>query len=159
MMSTEATHAPGTQRVCTGEVPLDAPPSRAFELFTPLGEIDWVPGWAPTFIHPSDGRLGEDQVFTTGDLESAEYTQWWVIRLERTALEVEYLRVTPDSRMARVSVGVRPGSTADQAVAHVTYRLTPLNERGAHIVADFAAGFDEMLGEWQRLTAEYLARE
>lgn len=158
-MSIQAKETAGSQRVCTGEFPLDAPPSQAFELFTPLGEIDWVPGWAPTFIHPSDGQLVEDQVFTTGDPGSAEHTQWWVIRLERSDLEVEYLRVTPDSRMARVSVGVRPGRSADQAVAQVTYRLTPLNERGATIVADFAAGFDEMLDKWHRLTADHLAQQ
>lgn len=158
-MSSSAARAADTQVVCTGQFPLASPPTRAFELFTPLGEIDWVPGWSPAFVHPTDGQLVEDQVFTTGDVGSREHTQWWVIRLERAALEVEYLRVTPDSRIARVSVGVRVGDTGDQSVADVTYRLTPLNERGAAIVADFAAGFDQMLREWHRLTAEYLARE
>jgi hypothetical protein len=47
------------------EIVLPLPIARAFPLFTPKGEMAWVDGWAPTFLHPASGETQAGMVFTT----------------------------------------------------------------------------------------------
>ena len=147
---------PGHRVVCSGSFELPMEPDRVFPLFTPLGEIDWVPGWNPRFVHPADGTLERDQVFVTGEEEAAELTLWSVVRVDEPAREAEYLRITPGSRLGRVAVAVLPEATGSRV--EVTYCLTALYEEAEELLAEFAAGYDEMLHTWQRLTREYLEK-
>ena len=43
-------------RHCRHRITVDLPVDAAFMLFTPAGEELWVDGWAPRYVHPSDGR-------------------------------------------------------------------------------------------------------
>lgn len=125
-------------------------PADAFPLFTARGEMAWVPGWAPEFVHPADGRLELDQVFVTS--VGGEETLWSVVDLDVDARAVDYLRVTPDSRIARVSV--RVSEEDDGSRVDVRYRCTGLNEAGRRELASFARNFDSMMEEWRRLVVE-----
>src|SRR5688572_23036064 len=80
-------------------VPL--PLARAFTFFEPEGERAWAEGWNPTYLHPADGRPERGMVFTTD--HGNEHTVWMMIRHEPPNL-VEYVRMTPGSRMGRVLV-------------------------------------------------------
>ena len=130
-----------------GTLEVPRAPDQAFGLFTARGEEDWVPGWKPRFVFPESGRLEEDQVWLTG--EGDEATIWSVIRLDREAHTVEYLRVTPGSRLARVSV--RLTATEGGSQVQVRYRWTALAPDAREQLKAFAAGYEAMLAEWQSL--------
>jgi len=145
-------NAAGGRVELLGSFHLGAAPSDVFPLFTPLGERDWVPGWNPVFVHPSSGEIEENQVFLTR--EGDESTLWSVVRLDPERREVEYLRVTPGSRIARVEIRVSPCS--EGSAVEIGYLWTALTARGRGQVEDFERGFEAMLAEWQRLTNRWL---
>jgi hypothetical protein len=113
----------------TGSITVPLPPDEAIALFTPEGERAWAPDWDPQ--HHSDS------VFTTA------HAIWVVLDSEPRA--VRYARVAPGAHAGTVAVRCH----ADGAVtrAEVTYDLTALTP-GA--LDHFAAGYDDMLVEWER---------
>jgi hypothetical protein len=119
----------------TLHVPL--PPSDAIHLFTAEGERAWVPGWDPTHVSAT--------VFTT---DHHAHTVWVVV--DETPTSRRYARVTPGVQAGTVEV--RCEADGEHTRAHVTYDLAAL---GPHADLDgFAAGYDEMLAEWERLIAD-----
>ena len=48
-----------------GGFTLPAPPDATFELFSPLGEKRWVPGWDPELIHPPGATWERGLIFRT----------------------------------------------------------------------------------------------
>lgn len=132
----------------TGRLSVNAPPARAFAFFTPEGERDWVPGWEPEYLHPDDGALGERLTFRTRHQHGQE-TLWLVSRCDIAGGEIEYVRVTPGSRIGTVSVRCAASSATATDVS-VTYRLTALSTDDEPALSVFAAEFPEMLASWER---------
>ena len=137
----------------TGRVEVAAAPAAAFEFFTPEGERLWVPGWEPEYLHPADGGLAQGLAFRT--LHGGEMTLWLVSRYDRAAGALEYVRVTPGSRMGTVSVQLSAAAGGDTTVASISYRLTSLSPEGDRALESFATGFTEMLAEWERRIDTY----
>lgn len=138
-----------------GIVRVAAPPEEAMALFTPEGEKLWVPDWLPTYLHPADGEFARGLVWTT--THGGETTLWTVARFEEAGREVEYLRVTPGSRMGGVEVrcdGFEDGVTR----VEVRYVLTGLSPAGNIELEELDAGYDAMLEEWEELIAAHLGR-
>jgi hypothetical protein len=121
----------------TGTITVPLPPDRAIALFTPEGERGWAPGWDPH--HHSDS------VFTTahGGVDTT-----WVV-LDAGPRAVRYARVSRD-RAGTVEVRCHADG-ADQTRAEVTYELAGLVPAA---LDDFAAGYEDMLAEWERLIAD-----
>ncbi|MCC7053669.1 MAG: hypothetical protein IT355_10400 [Gemmatimonadaceae bacterium] len=129
------------------QIVLDGPVERVFPMFTPLGECAWVPGWAPQFIRPADGRTAAGMVFRTG--EADELTLWACCDWEPGQQRVRYARVTPASRFGFVEVRCT-AATATTTTADVAYDLTALTPAGVKYLDEFtAAAFGAMLAEWQ----------
>ena len=128
---------------------LELPRSRAFEFFTPEGERAWAPGWEPCYLHPADGRAAEGMVFTTS---ATEETVWMMLRYAPAAGRVEYLRLTPGSRLGVVRVECTSLSPTRTQVS-VSYELTALTEAGNAAIralddsafANFIAGWPEAI--------------
>src|SRR5439155_8786817 len=76
-----------------GQFSIDTAIDTAFELFSPLGERTWVPGWNPELLYPPDVTWALGQIFRTQE-EKGEAI-WIVTRLDREARRVEYHRVEP----------------------------------------------------------------
>ena len=106
---------------------LALPMSQAFELFTPEGERLWAAGWEPRYLHPADGRATRGMVFTTG--HGGEETIWTMMRHEPASGLVEYLRVTPGSRVGRVLVHCTALDLSRTRV-NVVYEFTGLTGAG-----------------------------
>jgi len=106
---------------------LALPTARAFTLFEPEGERVWAQGWNPRFLHPVDGRAEAGMVFTTS--HGGEETTWTMVRHEPSAGVVEYLRVTPGSRVAGVLVQCA-ALDANRTRVTVIYTFTGLTESG-----------------------------
>jgi hypothetical protein len=143
-------------RTHTMTLPLPAP--RAFELFTPVGEREWVPDWNPILLHPPDGALERGGSFLT-DRDSPEArTLWLVTALDRDRLEVSYARVTPASRIGLVDVRVTP-SSAEACHVTVTYTFTAVSEAGNTYLATFTDEFfRSYIESWRDLILAHLAR-
>lgn len=139
-----------------GTVRVAALPDGAMSLFTPEGEKLWVPDWEPTYFYPANGELIEGLTWSTEE-EDGETTLWAVVRVDHTAREVEYLRVTPGSRMGSVKVrfaGYGDGVTR----VEMRYRMTGLSPEGNALLEEFDVEFDGMLEEWEDQISEHLGR-
>jgi hypothetical protein len=141
----------------SGLVRVAAPPADAFRFFTPDGERLWVPGWEPEYLHPADGTLAEGLVFRT--FHAGEMTLWLVSRYDRAMGAIQYVRITPGSRMGTVSVQLSAAAGGDATEAAIGYRLTSLSPAGDRALEAFATGFTEMLAEWERRIDTYRSQQ
>ncbi|HEX4331115.1 MAG TPA: hypothetical protein VH040_03170 [Usitatibacter sp.] len=120
--------------------------ARAFPLFEPEGEKAWAEGWQPRYLYPSDGRAEPGMVFATR--HGGEETTWLVTRHEPAAGLVEYVRVTPGSRIASVLVHCAALDAARTRVT-VIYTFTGLGESGnAYIRAMDDANYAKYIDSW-----------
>jgi hypothetical protein len=136
----------------SGCLRVSAPLAQALVFFTPEGERRWVPGWDPEYLHPLDGACAAGLVFRTR--HGGELTLWLVSRCDPEAGAIDYVRITPDSRIGTVSVrcALSDGGTATT----VSYRLTALSPAGEAALDAFAGAFAPMLASWERSIAACL---
>jgi hypothetical protein len=107
------------------------PLREAFALFEPEGERAWAQGWDPHYVHPADGRAEQGMVFTT--THGSEETIWHLARHDPAGGVVEYLRVTPGSRLATVLVQCAEAGARRTRVT-VVYAFTGLSDAGNEYV-------------------------
>lgn len=119
----------------------------AFELFSPLGEKSWVPGWNPELIHPPGVDWERGLIFRTRE-ERGEAI-WMVTALDRGRHEVEYHRVEAGRTVARVSVRCSAEGGVETEVV-VRYVFVGLSETGNQDIAQMSAGdFEQKMRRWQ----------
>jgi hypothetical protein len=148
----EALHAEAAHSIT---VPLEC--EACFQLFTPIGETAWVPGWSPRYLHPADGITRRGMVFTTGI--GAEETFWTVVDYDTAAHYARYARVTPGSRSVLVEIRCTPAAVAMTRV-DVRYELTGLTESGNKSIRAFVGEpFARMIEGWRSAILELLDRQ
>ena len=134
---------------------LALPAREAFELFTPEGEKAWAEGWDPEYLHPRDGRIEPGMVFRTG--MHGEHTVWTVARLEPPSL-VEYVRCTPGSRVAIVTVRCAP-LDGNRCEVTVRYAFTGLGDPGnAWIRSMDERRYADFIRSWEQQIEAMLVR-
>jgi len=140
-----------------GAIRLLAPLDIVFELFSPLGEKLWVPGWAPELLHPPGTSWAAGLIFRTRD-ETGDAI-WVVTRLDRAAHEVEYHRVEPARYVARVAV--RCAALAPEATeATIEYEFVGLSNQGnAEIAAMTQETYAQKMARWTVWINEHLSRQ
>ena len=120
----------------------------AFPSFSPEGERAWAPGWAPEYLYPADGAPRPGLVFRTA--ATGERTLWMLLRYDVHALEAQYVRIVPESRIALVTVRCA-GAGPEATEVVVAYEVTALSAAGNLTLQEFTAGaFAAMLEQWQR---------
>lgn len=136
----------------SGSFVLPLRPDEAFTFFSPEGERAWVPGWTPEYLHPNEGTPVPGLVFRTR--AGGEATLWLVLRYDSEALQAEYVRVVPESRIGTVAVCCR-GIPGDRTRVEVTYAITSLSEAGNRALESFTErAYAEMMADWRdRITA------
>jgi hypothetical protein len=126
---------------------LEAPPEAAFELFSPLGEKRWVPGWDPELIHPPGVAWERGLIFRTR--EDRGEAIWVVTALDHGRHEVEYHRVEAGRYVARVNVLCSAGPDRGTEV-RVTYTFVGLSEMGNEDIAAMSPqAYEEKLRRWK----------
>ena len=140
----------------THKISLPLPISDCFSLFTPLGEMEWVPGWKPRFLWPPDGQVRRGMTFLTG--HGPEETFWTVTDFDESTRYARYARITPGSRSVLVEIQCAATGPAETAV-EVRYTLTGHCEAGNEVVREFAAGFPAMIEEWRTLILKWIGRK
>lgn len=138
------------------KISLPLPIARCLPLFTPLGEMEWVPGWEPRFLWPADGRTEKGMVFLTG--HGAEETFWTVVDFDEATHYARYCRITPGSRSVLVEVRCAAIGPSETEV-EVRYTLTGHNDAGNQTVHAFAgAAFPVMIEEWRTLILAWIEK-
>jgi hypothetical protein len=138
-----------------GAFTLAMPPDHAFELFSPLGEKRWVPGWDPELIHPPGVAWERGLIFRTRE-ERGEAV-WVVTALDRARHEAEYYRVEAGRYVARVQVRCSPGG-GDETRVTVTYTFVGLSEAGNRdISAMTEQAYQEKMARWRAWITKALA--
>ena len=130
-----------------GTFTLGPPPDATFELFSPLGEKRWVPGWDPELIHPPGVDWERGLIFRTRE-ERGEAI-WVVTALDRARHEVEYHRVEAGRYVARVAVRCSASAGGGTDV-QVTYTFVGLSDVGNQDIAAMSQqAYEEKLGRWK----------
>ena len=133
---------------------ISAPVGVTFELFSPLGERLWVPGWAPELLHPPGAEWEEGLIFRTE--EELGEAVWVVTALDRKQHAVEYYRVEPGRFVARVRVRCRARQPKQTDVA-VTYSFVGLSEVGNRDIAAMSeSAYEQKLKRWRDWIETYL---
>ncbi len=134
------------QRDCYHEIIVDRAAAQAFPLFTPKGEEDWVPGWAPTYLWPETGETCQEMVFTTE--KDGETSVWTCLSWQPEQFHARYLRVTPGSLVAFVDVRCQPEGAARTRVG-VAYQIVALSDHGRSYLEDLTdSAFAESIDTW-----------
>ena len=139
-------------------IEIEARPEVVFPLFSPMGEKKWVEGWNPVMHYPRSGEAMEGAVFATRPEGEAE-TIWAIVKYEPATWRVEYLRVTPSSRVAVVEVRCEEAD-GGKTRARVTYTFTALSEEGNRYISDFTDDrYREYIESWQQAIHRFLKRK
>jgi hypothetical protein len=139
-----------------GGFAVSAPLEGVFELFSPLGEKLWVPGWNPEFLHPPGVDWERGLIFRTQE-ESGEAV-WVVTVLDRERHEVEYYRIEPGRYAARVRVQCQ-AVDREQTDVRVAYGFVGLSDAGNREIAGMSgAAYEQKMKRWQGWIDGYLSR-
>ena len=139
----------------SGQFTLPGRPEARFELFSPLGEKTWVPGWDPELIHPPGVSWERGLIFRTR--EERGDAIWVVTALDRDRHEVEYHRVEAGRYVARVHVRCASRG-ADQTEVRVTYTFVGLSDVGNQDIAAMSPqAYEEKMGRWRDWIGKALA--
>lgn len=131
------------------EITVARPADEALLLFTPKGEEQWVPGWAPDYIEPASGETVQEMTFRTG--EGDETTYWTCLQWQPQGGHVRYLRLTPVSRLAFVDVQCNPIGQSRTRV-RVSYEYQSLGKKGEDYINSLdSTSYACMIGEWAEL--------
>ena len=140
----------------TGRFSIDAPIQTVFELFSPLGERQWVPGWDPELLHPPGAHWAAGQIFRTQ--EDRGEAIWIVTDLNRDAHHVEYHRVEPRRYVARVRVQCAASGETNTDVT-TSYAFVGLSLGGNDEIRAMTAGaYSEKMARWKQWIGDYLGR-
>jgi len=140
-----------------GSFLVDAAPAVAFDLFTPEGEREWVgPAWDPLHLYPASGTLEVGAVFRTREADGTP-TFWMNLACDRPGGHLEYVRLTPDSRLGTVTVRLS-AEDGSRSRVDVRYRFTSTSAAGNDYLTAFdAESYDRMLRDWRDKIAAALA--
>jgi len=136
----------------TGRFTVAGPIDTVFDLFSPLGERLWVPGWNPQLLHPPGASWACGQIFRTW--EDDREAVWIVTALSREEHLAEYHRVEPRRYVARVRVKCAAGPVTE---ASVSYTFIGLSDEGNDAIKAMTdAAYAEKMKRWQRWISQHL---
>ena len=141
-----------------GKLRVARPLARTLELFTPLGEKQWIEGWDPAIHFPPDGAAQLGTAWTGLDATGHE-TFWLLVDWEPETPRVRYVRTTQGIRIGTIEVRCRPLAEGSTEV-EVTYELTALSEAGDADLATWTeAWYTTFLAGWESAIQKAFAAE
>ena len=141
------------RHVASGGFSLRLPADDAIGLFTPEGERDWVPGWAPVYPDGPASELPGTVFITEAD---AVRSIWVIARVDRVGGAASYTRLTPGLHAGRVDVRVADAGTGRCRV-EVGYDMTLLEDAPSQALAAYDPDtFPDVMQEWCDLIEAHL---
>ena len=110
------------------EQTIHADPDRVFDLLCPVREAAWLDGWDYTLLHSQSGLAEEGCVFLSHQ-KGEKDTIWMITRRDVQKREIEFVRATPESRIAHLTIAVKE-KAANLSTVMITYVMTALSEEG-----------------------------
>ena len=137
------------------EQTINADPARVFDLLCPVKEAEWLDGWNYTLLHSKSGLAEEGCVFLSRQ-EGEKDTIWMITRRDVTKREIEFVRATPESRIAQLTITVDEKTTYVSKV-RITYTITALCEEGNTFLEAFTQdNFEGAMKFWEASMNYYL---
>jgi len=127
---------------------IHADPSRVFDLLCPVKEGEWLDGWDYTLLHSESGLAEEGCVFLSRQ-EGENDTIWIITKRDVQNREIEFVRATPQSRIARLTIAVDE-KAANLSKVKITYVITALGEEGNRFLEAFTQeNFETAMKFWE----------
>jgi hypothetical protein len=121
------------QRSFTHHIPL--PPQEIFPLLCPVREFEWLSGWHCVLVHAASGRAERGAVFLT-ETPGEEPTVWTLSRHDPGAQVVEFVCVTPGSRVRVLEIVLEAGPSGGTDLTW-THTFTTLGQAGETFLANY----------------------
>ena len=131
----------------SGEIRIPGPIEKVFPLFTPKGELLWIPTWKYTPVYPASGDTERDMVFRTDDGSTT-----WTLAVYDPPNTSIYVLMNPDL-VARIEVNCRALSPNETSM-RITYTWTALTDRGHHHFTS-SADFQSKMQRWKGWLDDY----
>ena len=137
------------------EQTINAAPSKVFDLLCPVKEAEWLDGWDYTLLYSKSGLAEEGCVFLSRQ-EGEKDTIWMITKRDVQSREIEFVRATPESRIARLTIAVDE-KEAQVSKVQITYVLTALCEEGNTFLEAFTQeNFEAAMKFWEKSMNYYL---
>jgi len=137
------------------EQTIKADPARVFDLLCPVKEAEWLDGWDYSLLHSESGLAEEGCVFLSRQ-EGEKDTIWMITRRDVTKREIEFVRATPESRIAKLTIAVDE-KTTNVSKVRITYIITALCEEGNRFLEAFTQdNFEGAMKFWEASMNYYL---
>jgi hypothetical protein len=134
---------------------INAEPARVHSLICPVKEAEWLDGWDYDLIFSHSGFAEKGCVFISRSPDEKD-TIWLITKRDDAACETVFARITPDSRVAEVTVRVKDGGKHTSRV-HITYAITALTEEGNRFIENFTEeNFEKDMKFWEATMNHYL---
>jgi hypothetical protein len=135
---------------------IQARPSVVHSLICPVKEAEWLDGWDYQLIFSHSGFAEKGCVFTSRSAGEKD-TIWLITKRDDAAYETVFARITPESRVAEVTVRIKDAGRQASRV-HITYTITAINEQGNRFVENFTEeNFAKDMKFWEATMNHYLA--
>ena len=137
------------------EQTINADPARVFDLLCPVKEAEWLEGWDYTLLHSESGLAEEGCVFLSRQ-EGEKDTIWMITKRDVQNREIQFVRATPESRIARLTIAVGE-KAANLSQVKITYVITALCEEGNTFLETFTQeNFETAMKFWEASMNYYL---
>ena len=137
------------------EQTINADPAKVFDLLCPVQEAEWLDGWDYALLHSESGLAEEGCVFLSRQ-EGEKDTIWMITKRDVQKREIEFVRATPESRIARLTITVAE-KAASVSKVRITYIITALCEEGNRFLEAFTVeNFESAMKFWEASMNYYL---
>lgn len=134
---------------------IKASPAVVFTLLCPVREADWLFGWDYKLIYSESGFAEEGGVFTSSHGGEKD-TIWLITKRDENNKEIEFVRITPESRVAKLVISVEEAKDGN-SIVNISYTYTALNENGNRFIEELSEEkFIEAMKFWENSMNYYL---
>ncbi|MGD8846749.1 MAG: hypothetical protein PVJ84_22685 [Desulfobacteraceae bacterium] len=133
-------------------------PEKVFPLLCPVREMEWLDGWHCTMIYSESGLVEEGAVFSTPG-EGEPETVWIVTKHDPVNHEVEFTRITHNSRTCVLKIVVHP-KDENSSYVDISYTYTGISESGNRFIDELTQeAFCEEMKFWEDSVNYFLKTE
>jgi hypothetical protein len=132
-----------------------AAPAEVHALICPVKEAQWLDGWDCDLIFSNSGFAETGCVFISRSAGEKD-TIWLITKRDDQNYKTEFVRVTPESRIAFLTVRIEDGGQHTSRM-HITYTFTALSEAGNQFIDNFTEeNFVKDMQFWEATLNHYL---
>jgi hypothetical protein len=134
---------------------INSTPDKIFPLICPVREAEWLEDWDCKMVYSKTGYAEEGAVFTT-PYDGEDDTIWIITIRDPIKYKVEFVRVTPSSRVSILNVNIREKDIKSSYV-DITYTYTSITCEGNKFIDEYTEEvFLKMVKHWENSVNYFL---